>query len=135
MSTIQNYTMVRRKKKTSTESMKKKQTNVDIILPEIYDRLQEDAKTKTVSLRRYVNDLFEMYYEKEDFMLTYLPQLKKIAFKNGKMYVEDDKLGKISTIGLKDETLHCDVCNSTECVHVIYAMSTLELARIEPKKK
>ena len=133
MSTIQDYQMSD-KKKTTEDAPKKKQTNVDIILPEIYDRLQLDAKNKGQSLRRYVNDILEMYYEKEDFMGQYLPQLKKLAFRNGKMYVEDEKLGKIAIIGLKKNVFHCDVCDSTECAHVIFVMTTLELARIEPKK-
>lgn len=133
MSTIQEYTMSEKPQK-SKESTKKKQTNVDIIRQEIYDRLQTEAEILGKSLRKYVNDILEMNFEKEDFMKNYLPQLKKITFTNGKLYVEDSKLNKVCIIGLKRGMFHCDVCNSTECVHVIYAMTALELARIEPKK-
>ena len=135
MSTLQEYENMN-KKNPAVEGQKKKQMNVDIINPETYQKLSSESERTGVSIRKITNNHLDKIFEKEEFMKKYLPQLKIITLTDeGFLYIQDTKFGKTSIIGLnKKGFIHCDICDSTECVHVIRAMAHEDLSRIQPKR-
>ena len=141
MSQIQEYTaLAKEKTKTGTESTKRP-TSVDIIKPEINKKISALADVKGTSTRRFVNDLLEMYIEKEEFISRYIPQLKKIGFDEdlGEIYLRDSQISKSPTVSkTSDGFIKCDTCKKDvqdSCVHVMYAMTQPEIGRLHLARK
>ena len=107
---------------------------VDILRHDTYKKLSYKAESQNTSLRKFVNDILEMYLEKEEFLSQYVPKIKKIAFEDGVLYLRDSEVGKTATIRYLDGYIQCDVCDSKECIHVLYAMTLPELGSLEPIK-
>ena len=139
MSQIEDYRDMARGKEKPHES-NKRPTSVDIIKPEVNEKISEMAVIKGTSTRKYVNDLLEMHVEKEDFLTEYLPQIKKIGFDEnlGEIYLRDSKISKSPTISLPNGYIECDTCDDKfrkSCVHVMYAMTQPEIGRLSFTRK
>ena len=116
--------------------LKPKGTNVDIIKYETYQWLADKADQQGKSVRRSANDLLDMLTERDDFLKQVFPDLKKIGFDEGHLYIKDDKIPGITTIGLDDKGfVHCQLCNKIDCVHVLYSMAMIEVTRLAPLRK
>ena len=50
---------------------------VDILRHDTYQKLSDRAENQNTSLRKFVNDILEMYLEKEEFLSQYVPKIKK----------------------------------------------------------
>jgi len=104
---------------------------VDILDPDVYKWLSDKAKKDDTSLRKLVNNMLEMQKEKEEFIADYIQPIKKISFEDGLLYLKDSSMKKAVTISLLNGFIQCDVCDSKECIHVLYAMTLPEIARLE----
>ena len=100
---------------------------IDITDSRTYSKLADAAEKRRLSLRKYVNEVLKMKVDKDDFMLKYMPNLKKIAFEEGIIYVKDSKISKTSQIHIKNNIVFCDLCNSKSCNHVLFAMACQKL--------
>lgn len=101
----------------------------------LYERVAEDAKKSGTSVRNHVNETFELVLEREEALKKYIPQLTKINFLNGIFYINDSEANQMAEVGLdKKSKIHCKLCKSTECVHVVFVMCQIEMPRIEPMK-
>jgi len=119
--------------------VKSKVNTVDIIDQDVYESLKREADndSRGISFRKYANEKLEMMVEKERFMRKYMPKLAKLAFDEGILFIKDkeDNDG-IAKVGLSKEGLvHCTLCKSDTCVHVMYALAMDELGRLEHLKE
>ena len=119
---------------SNVEKIIPRKPTIDILKQDTYQKLSERAESQNTSLRKFVNDILEMYLEKEEFLTEYIQKIKKIAFEGGILYLRDSEINKTTTITHLDGYIQCDVCNSKECIHVLYAMTLPELGRFEPIK-
>ena len=116
---------------------KSKVNTVDIIDQDVYEGLKREADKQNISFRKYANEQLEMRIEKERFMRRYMPKLSKLAFDEGIIFIKDkEEKGDIAKVGLSKEGLvHCTLCKSDTCVHVMYALAMPELGRLEHLKE
>jgi len=122
-------------KRSKSEEKSGRGPTIEIYNSKVYDELSDRADIKGTSLRRYTNDLLEMLLERDDALKKYLPQLTKINFMNGILYINDSDAKQMAEVGIdKKSKIHCKLCNSSECVHVVFAMTQIELPRLEPMK-
>jgi len=119
----------------SEETWEKRPPTIDIIKPETYKQLSREAKTRDTSLRKLCNEILEMYLEKEEFLGKYIPKLKKLAFEDNILFVRDSKINKTAEISYDDGLIHCSICKKSLCFHTLYAMSQLDIARLEPTQR
>ncbi|MGI9565786.1 MAG: hypothetical protein ACR2LL_02075 [Nitrosopumilus sp.] len=110
---------------------KNRSPTVDILKPEIYQWLSQKAEKENTSLRRLVNNLLETYKEKEEFISGYITSIKKIGFEDGLLYLRDNEMKKTITVSLLNGFIQCDLCDSKDCIHILYAMTLPEIARLE----
>jgi len=76
-----------------------------------------------------------VHAERKDFLARVFPDLKKIGFTDGYLYIRDDKI-TVATIGLNDKNfVFCQLCDKKDCIHVLYSMAMIEVTRLEPLKK
>lgn len=116
--------------------LKSKRSNIDVIKPETYDWLVTESERQGKSFRRTANDILEMLSERNEFLAQIFPDLKKIGFDDGHLYIKDDKISGITTIGLDDKGfVYCQLCKKMDCVHVLYSMAMIEVTRLAPLKK
>ena len=116
--------------------LKPKGPSIDIIKSESYEWLGRKADEQGKSLRRYLNDLVDMVVERDDFLKDVFPELKKIGFTDGHLYIKDDKIPGVATIGLDEKNfVHCQLCKKTDCIHALYSMAMIEVTRLAPLKK
>ena len=121
------------KKPAKGSTGSKPANTIDILDQNVYEALKLEAEKIPESLRKYVNDQLEMGVEKQRFMRRYMPKLKKIAFDRGLLFIDDREDDKTAQVGLsKDGLVHCRLCDSDTCVHVMYALAMPELGRLEP---
>ena len=115
------------------EGIRTKVNTVDIIDQNVYESLANEAERTDQSLRKYVNEQLAMRVEKEKFMRRYMPKLKKLAFDEGILFIKDSEEQDIAKIGLsrKEGLVHCTLCDSDTCIHVMYALAMPELGRLE----
>ena len=115
----------------SQSDVRTRSPTVDILDPDVYQWLSDKAKKDDTSLRKLVKNMLEMQKEKEEFIAEYIQPIKKISFEDGLLYLRDNSMKKTATISLLDGFIQCDVCDSKECIHVLYAMTLPEIARLE----
>ena len=123
------------KKNSKPEQKSSRGSTIEVYNSDVYDKLSEIAEMKGTSIRRLVNDLFEMYLERDDSLKKYIPQLTKINFMNGILYIQDSEKNQMAEVGINNKSkIFCKLCKSTECVHVVFAIAQMELSRLEPMK-
>jgi hypothetical protein len=123
-------------KEKGEKILKPKGPSIDIIASETYNWLGKKSDEQGKSLRRYLNDLLDMVVEREDFLAQVFPKLKKIGFTDGYLYIKDDKITGVATIGLDENNfVHCQLCKKMDCVHVLYSMAMIEVTRLAPLRK
>jgi hypothetical protein len=120
---------------TEGETWKGRAPTIDIIRPEIYKSLTNEAEEKNTSLRKYANEIFESHLDKSKFLSTYMPKFKMIAFEDNIMFIRDKKVNQTAEISYKDGLIYCNLCKKTLCFHVMYSMGLPEIARLQPNKK
>ena len=116
--------------------LKPKGPSIDIIKSETYEWLGKKADEQGKSLRRFLNDLLDMVVEREEFLAQVFPDLKKIGFTDGHLYIKDDKRSEVATIGLDEKGfVFCQLCKKIDCPHTLYSMAMIEVTRLAPLKK
>lgn len=124
------------KTKSKDKPLRSKGQNIDVIRPETYEWIAAEANLSGKSVRREANDLLDMLAERKDFLAQVFPDLKKIGFTDGHLYIKDDKITGVATIGLNDKNfVFCQLCDKKDCIHCLYAYSMIEVTRLEPLKK
>jgi len=113
-----------------------KVNTVDIIDEDVYESIKKEADIQGMSFRKYANEQLEMIVEKERFMRKYMPKISKLAFDEGILFIKDKEDNtEVARIGLSKEGLvHCTLCKSETCVHVMYALAMPEIGRLEHLK-
>jgi len=77
-----------------------------------------------------------MMVEREEFLSHILPELKKIGFTDGHLYIKDGKRSEVATVGLDDKGyVYCQFCKKIDCPHTLYAVAMIEVIRLEPLPK
>jgi hypothetical protein len=113
---------------------KTKVNTIDIINQDVYEFMTEEASKKNTSLRKFTNEFLLAQKQKADFMKKYVPKLKEIAFEDGRMVIHDGREGNYTTITLKKGLVHCSLCDSNECIHVMFAFAMPDLGMLEPSR-
>jgi hypothetical protein len=68
--------------------------------------------------------------EREKFLRAYMPFLSMIGSEANVLFIRDSKTKKISEVHLRDRMLWCSVCESSDCIHVHYALALPETAKL-----
>lgn len=113
-------------------TQKSKQNIIPIdIQREYYTKLQELSKTKSLSLRKFTNQVIREYIEIDSIKLKYFPSFKKIGFDEGIMYIDDKTCNNIAKIKLHDQKLTCNLHEgSNVCDHILYAAMCSDLNKL-----
>lgn len=112
------------------------------IRPKVLARLQkkyEDKKKAAPSMvpdlfGTYVNDLLELYLDKEEFLAKIAPHLDYKGKGEDVLYIKDHRKGKTAEIYIKDMELWCDLDRSHDCDHIHFAFAIPEVARLPIKR-
>lgn len=100
----------------------------------IHEQLTKNAENRNLSLRKYVNEILLMSIEKDEFLREYAPYLSKLTVQDNILFIKDEKLNAIAQVYLKDHTLYCTLDESSDCMHIHFALALPELARLNHKK-
>ena len=98
---------------------------------ENYAKLQALSKTKSLSLRKFTNEVIKEYIEIDIIKEKYFPTFKKIGFDEGIMYVDDKTCQNIAKIKLTDSKLTCSLHDGTNvCEHILFAAMCSDLNKL-----
>ena len=92
--------------------------NINIVY---YKKLKEIATTDHSSLKDYVNQLVVWKFQRDQLREKLYPTLKRISFSDGILFVLDKAKKDTAQIRLINKKLECDIENSNECEHVLFA--------------
>jgi hypothetical protein len=123
------------KKETKSGAKSTRGPTIEFYNSDVYEKLSLIAETRGTNVKKLSNDVLELFAEREEVLKKYLPQLTKINFLNGIMYINDSDAKQMAEVGInKKSKIYCKLCDSTECVHVVFALAQIELPRLEPIK-
>jgi hypothetical protein len=107
------------------------------ILNEVYDKIKSkyDSEKTGISFVRWVSDYLLMNLEKDEFIRSYAPHLSKIGIHENRLIIKDTKKNQLAEIFLKDGQLYCSLDESTDCLHIHFALALPELARLKKNNK
>ena len=141
---MQDACTILRKKQPDVDSnnikkpgIKPKLATVDITDLDVYEDLKQEAVLANTSFRDFANQQFAYMVAKNRFMRRYMPKLKKLAFSEGILFIEDkDEDVQVAKVGLSHEEglVHCTLCESDTCIHVMFALALPELGRLKQLK-
>lgn len=113
-----------------TQKSKKNIVPVDIER-QYYVKLQELSKTRSVSLRRFANEVIRDYIEIDVIKIKYFPTLRKIGYQDGIMYIDDESSKEVAKISLQSQKLTCTLhTGSIACEHILYAAMCSDLNKL-----
>ncbi len=89
-----------------------------ITIPEeIYDRFKSYKDNDSdYSLSKYVSHMLEERIIQDEVFAKNAPMLKKIGIDDDRIVLRDKKNNRIVEVVVKNNTLYCESCESTECL-------------------
>ena len=109
----------------------KRPQTIDMPDPKVVDALDSLSKDEGLSRRKYLHNHLKLHVEKVQFTKSYFKTLKKITLEDGKLFVWDSNRRQTTEIGLKKGVVFCNLCESDNCVHVLFTMTQDELPQLE----
>ena len=110
----------------------------DVITVEIfrdtYEIMKSVAEKKRWNTKEYINSVLKDAIDREKFLQAYAPFLLKVGYEGNILFIKDSKLGKTAEIYLRDQTLYCNICDSSDCIHIHYALALPEAAKLYLKR-
>lgn len=105
---------------------------VDIEKP-LYEKISKIAFARNIPIKKYVNEMLMMNLEKDEFLKFYAPYLSKVGLQDNILLLKDSKSNIYVEISLKNNTLFCSAHESTDCIHVHFALALPEIVKLKIK--
>lgn len=98
----------------------------------------KSSKRKAPDFTNFLNDLLADIVETERFQEIIAPRMIKLGLDQDNlncMYIKDEKDNKIAEVFLNDNKLYCQLDESHNCNHVMFALLQPEVSRLQIKKQ
>ena len=102
------------------------------IKDDVYEKAKGKALEKGLTLVDYVNETILQNVEKDAFLKTYAPPIKKIST-GDTIILRDIKIKKIVEVYLKEGKLYCSNDEGHDCIHIHFALGLPEVGRLKKK--
>lgn len=102
------------------------------------EELQNDPRATNKDFGGFINDKLEQLLDKEDLRKSRLPNFSVLSISDNVMYIKDKVLQgvvEVYYVYLKDldsTRLFCGHDQSFTCMHVVYALVTLDISKMDP---
>ena len=104
------------------------------IFRETYEVMKSVAERKRWNTKEYINSVLKDAIERDKFLQAYAPFLLKVGYEGNILFIKDSKLGKTAEIYLREQTLYCNICESSDCIHIHYTLALPEAAKLYLKR-
>jgi len=101
------------------------------------EEIKKDPRATTEDFGGFINDKLEQLLDKEEYGKRNFPNCSILSISDNVIYIKDGVLKGIVEVYymlLKDlliNRLFCQYDQSFSCVHVIYALTTLDIAKLD----
>lgn len=102
---------------------------------EIYDSIVKifNKEKSDKSFTQWISDKMTMIMEKEEFLRSFAPHLKKIAIQDSSVVLREDTLKRLIEITYDDNKFWCDVDKKDCCIHIQFVLALPETAKFKMK--
>lgn len=112
--------------KPKEDKPKQRIKTIDVIDENIYNELQLKASKRGLSLRQYVNVIFEWKVKRDKLIQKLYPNLTKLATDGNFVVIEDSDTNEIIKVHSRNNKLACSKHKKQCCEHTEFTMSTLD---------
>ena len=103
--------------------VKRTSHSVDIVSPDLYDKLKDAADQEGVSVRLFVNNLLQNISKTKEVFAKMFPNLEFLTVKNGIAYIEDHEKNRTAKVILSKDKFECSICDENiVCNHIAYTI-------------
>ena len=101
-----------------------------ITIPEtVYDRFHDaytgnkaDLAVRGIrSLSGYLTHMLEEVMRLDEAVAGHTPRMKKVSVDDGRAVLLDRQENRIAEVAVRDGSLHCQLCEADNCLHVGFA--------------
>jgi hypothetical protein len=102
------------------------------------DEIKKDPRVTSEDFGGFLNDKLEQLLEKEEYAKSNFPNCSILSISDNVIYIKDRVLRGIIEVyyvflnDLMISRLFCQYDESFSCVHIIYACTTLDIAKLDP---
>lgn|SRR3989338_3464348 len=103
------------------------------VLNNVYDKVKSryDVEKTDLSFVKWVSEYLLMNLEKDEFVRGYAPFLSKVGIQDNRLIIKDSKKNQFAEVYLKNNQLFCTLDESSDCMHIHFALALPELARLK----
>lgn len=93
-----------------------------------YQQKKNDLALKGIrSLSGYVSHMLEERMLEDDALARHAPLIKKLSVDQDRVVLLDGIKNRIVEVTLKEDSLFCQLCEETDCLHVGYCLAQPEV--------
>jgi hypothetical protein len=94
------------------------------IKKEKYLKLLEKSDHKSISIRKFIDDMVTREIENSEFLLRIVPALSLLTITEGSVMILDksNKTKRIAEILIRNGRYVCDLDNSSDCKHIKFML-------------
>ncbi len=103
----------------------------------LYEKIATESNKENLSIRKFVNQIIEEKFEKDQFLNNISPKLSLIEFTEESILIRDEtaKKSRFAEIIIKNEKLWCSLDEKENCSHVRFAFMLPGLVKLKDKLK
>lgn len=103
----------------------------------LYKQITEKAEKQNLSIRKFVNQLIEKNFEKEDFLKLVSPKISILSIEQDGFVLRDDtaKKSRLAEIKIRNGKLWCDLDEKNVCDHIHYVLMLPDIVNFKDKLK
>ena len=102
------------------------------------EEIKKDPRVTSEDFGGFLNDKLEQLLDKEEYAKTNFPNCSILSISDNVIYIKDRVLRGVVEVyymflnDLMTSRLFCQYDESFSCIHIVYACSTLDIAKLDP---
>ncbi|MDG6918973.1 MAG: hypothetical protein JRN62_06005 [Nitrososphaerota archaeon] len=97
------------------------------------ERLKDEkqaGKPRKIALGAFIEDLIWPVLEGDEVLRRYGPFLEEFGVEQDRIYIKDNRVGRIAELTLRDDVWSCNLDNTDNCVHIGFAWAIPKVYRV-----
>jgi len=102
------------------------------------EEIKKDPRATNEDFGGFLNDKLEQLLDKEEYAKSNFPNCSVLSISDNVIYIKDTVLKGVVEVyylflnDLMTSRLFCQYDQSFSCVHIVYAVTTLDVAKLDP---
>src|SRR5215472_13712784 len=102
------------------------------------EEIKKDPRVTNEDFGGFLNDKLEQLLDKEEYAKSNFPNCSVLSISDNVIYIKDRVLKGVVEVyylflnDLMTSRLFCEYDESFSCVHIVYAVATLDVAKLDP---